>query len=62
MAIKKRITQFKNAEIDVKSMTITEVSKNYMETFDLQEVLKSWNGVPGVTLIIASTEQIYPCE
>lgn len=62
MAIKKRITQFKNAEIDFDAMTITEVSKDNMETFDLREVLQSWNGISGITLMIASTEQIYPSE
>lgn len=42
----------KNAVIDTEDMTITEYTKDDNHTYSLIEILKRWNGIDGVTLII----------
>lgn len=62
MAQTVRKTTFKNAEISVDDMTITEVSKDTIETFNIFDVLKAWEGLPGVQITFQYSETIESCE
>jgi hypothetical protein len=43
---------FKNAEINTDDMTIVEVGKDYTNEYNILDVLKSWNGIEGISLTI----------
>lgn len=43
---------YKNATISVKDNEIREIDKNEERSFQLNEVLKEWDGVEGITLTI----------
>jgi len=42
----------RNATIDINDMTITEITKDDSQTYSLVDILKEWDGVDGVTLVI----------
>ncbi len=62
MAKKSTATSFKNATIDMKDMTITEILKDSERVYNLMEVLKEWSGIEGVSLTIRSDSEIVPME
>ena len=43
---------FQNAVIDLKDRTITEFKKDSTESHSLDEVLREWDGIGGITLSI----------
>lgn len=51
---------FKNCEIDVKDMTITEFKRDGTRTYRLLDVLKRWSGLPEVNLSIERVVEIPP--
>jgi len=62
MAKKTAAVSFKNACISLGNMTITEVSKDNIEEFNLIEVLKSWDGIDGISLTIKYDTDLLPLE
>lgn len=52
MAKKTKSIAFSNATIDLEDMTITELKKDSVLVTSLDEVLKEWNGVEGISLVI----------
>ena len=52
MAKKNSSITFKNAEINIKENTITEVMKDDITVHSLDKVLKEWDGVDGVSITI----------
>lgn len=51
---------FKNCEIDVEDMTITEFKRDGTRTYSLLDVLKRWSGLPEVNLSIERVVEIPP--
>lgn len=44
--------KFKNAVLSVKDNEIREIDKNEERSYNLDDVLKEWDGVEGVTITI----------
>lgn len=62
MAQSKSSVTFKNATIDASEMTITEVAKEEMKVYNLNDILADWDGKEGVTITIQQTNEIPPVE
>lgn len=60
MAKLDRKESYKNAVIDTKDMTITEITKDGDLTYDLKKVLESWNGIEGISLAITKSDDKEP--
>ncbi len=43
---------FKSAVINVEDMTLTEELKDETNEFDIMDILKAWDGIPGVSITI----------
>lgn len=56
MAQKKKSVFYKNAIIDTDAGTITEVTKDGDNEYQIAEVLAEWNNVEGVTIAIQQSE------
>lgn len=52
MAKSTKSVSFSNAIIDIDEDTITETKKDECTTWNLSDVLKQFNGLPGVSLMI----------
>lgn len=52
MADFERRERFENAVIDMKDLTITEFTDSETRCYDLMSLLKRWDGVVGIALII----------
>ena len=52
MANKINAVQFTNALIDADDMTLTEITDDSFQVYDLQEILKCWNGKGNIELTI----------
>lgn len=51
---------YKNAAIDVDDMTLTEVTKEETRVYDLNKILKKWDKIEGISIIIAKDSEIPP--
>lgn len=56
MAQKKKSVFYKNAIIDTDAGTITEVTKDGDNEYQIADVLDEWNNVEGVTIAIQQSE------
>lgn len=56
MAQKKKSVFYKNAIIDTDAGTITEVTKDGDNEYQIADVLAEWNNVEGVTIAIQQSE------
>lgn len=52
MAFQELREQFTNATIDCSDGTLTEFQKDKVNTYSIEEILKRWNGISNITLII----------
>ena len=52
MAFQELREQFTNATIDCADGTLTEFQKDKVSTYSIEEILKRWNGISNITLII----------
>lgn len=52
MAFQELREQFTNATIDCSDGTLTEFQKDKVSTYSIEEILKRWNGISNITLII----------
>lgn len=57
--VAKKSVVFKNAIIDTDAGTITEITKDGENAFDLNEVLSKWNGEEGVTVNISTSDEMF---
>ena len=48
----------KNATITLGDMSITEVTKDNTRVYDLEKLLKEWDGIEGVSLTIKQDDEI----
>lgn len=60
MAETVRSESFANATIDLNDMTITEYGDDFVKCYSLQELLKRWDGVVGITLSIKRCVPLLP--
>ncbi len=51
---------YKNAVIDVDDMTLTEITKEETRVYDLNKILKKWDKIEGISIIIAKDSEIPP--
>lgn len=58
MAKRKMSVSFSNSIIDVDNMTITEIKKDDMNTFNLIDVLSHFANIDGVSLTISTDETL----
>lgn len=49
---------FKNAIIDTAEGTITEITKDGENVFNLNEALAKWDGIEGVTINISTSDEL----
>lgn len=56
MAKSSKSILYKNAEIDMESDSISEVTKDETRVYSLSNLLKSWNKIPGISLTIKLDE------
>lgn len=56
MAQKKKSVFYKNAVIDTEAGTITEITKDGENEYQITDVLAEWDGVEGVTIAIQQSE------
>lgn len=52
MAFQELREQFTNATIDCSDGTLTEFQNDKVSTYSIEEILKRWNGISNITLII----------
>lgn len=52
MAFQELREQFTNATIDCSDGTLTGFQKDKVSTYSIEEILKRWNGISNITLII----------
>lgn len=57
-----RTVTFANASFNTKDMTITETTKDGMNTYNLQEILDSWTGIEGITFSLKQVDELEPME
>ncbi len=62
MAFQELRDKFTNAIIDCSDGTLTEFYKDKVNTHSIEEILKRWDGVPGITLIIECRTDLPPKE
>lgn len=48
----------KNATITLGDMSITEVTKDNTRVYDLEKLLKEWDGIEGASLTIKQDDEI----
>ncbi len=49
---------FKNATICVADGTITEVMKDETKTYSIENLLKKWDGVAGISIVFKADDDI----
>lgn len=54
MAVKESFEYYTNATLDAEDMTITEYIDDRVNTYSIQEIIKRWQGVPNVVLMIST--------
>lgn len=58
MAKLSKSMSFRRAKIDLENMTLIEETKDNYEEFDLMEVLREWDGIDNLTIIIKKDDEI----
>lgn len=60
MAVKKNSVAFKKALISIngENITIDEIGKDDVKTYDLIKILKEFEGIEGISLTIANDTEI----
>lgn len=53
---------YRNAIIDVDDMTITEYSPDNVKTYSLLDIIKRWNDVPNIEVVIRQCAQLPPLD
>lgn len=56
--VAKKSVVFKNAIIDTAEGTITEITKDGENVFNLTEALAKWDGIEGVTINISPSDEL----
>ena len=56
--VAKKSVVFKNAIIDTAEGTITEITKDGENVFNLKEALAKWDGIEGVTINISTSDEL----
>lgn len=54
--------RYENALLDCSDGTLTEYRKDDTKTYSIQDILKRWDGVSGVSLTIERQLEILPPE
>lgn len=62
MAQSKKSISFKNAVINMNDHTITEFAKDETRTYDLDSILREWEGVTDISLSIQQASDIEPVD
>ncbi len=58
MAKVAKSVSFEKAQIDMKDHTITEYLKDETNTYKLDDILKDWDGVDGITFSIKQVDKL----
>ena len=58
MAKYSKSISFKNAVIDMSTRTITEEMKDDVRTFSLDKLLRDWDGIEGISILIKKDEEV----
>ena len=53
-----KAVSLKNAEINMKDMTITETTKDDIKVYSLDKLLADWNHINGISLTIKQDDEI----
>lgn len=53
---------FKNAVIDLENNTITEFTKDDTKVYGLRDVLKTWDGIEGISVSIKQEDEMPSAE
>ncbi len=56
MAARECREMYSHATIDCSDMTLTEYDTDGARTYDIQEILKRWDGVPNINIEIRQNE------
>lgn len=62
MAKVSKSMSFKNAVIDLENNTITEFTKDDTKVYGLRDVLKTWNGIEGISVSIKQEDEMPSAE
>lgn len=52
MAIREQREEYSHATIDTSDMTVTEYTFDGVRTYDIEEILERWNGIPDIEINI----------
>lgn len=62
MAVQERREVYSHAMIDCSDMTLTEYRGDDTKTYSIIEVLKRWNGIPGIEIEIRQKSVLPVCD
>ena len=62
MAKVSKSMSFKNAVIDLENNTITEFTKDDTKVYGLGDVLKTWDGIEGISVSIKQEDEMPSAE
>lgn len=62
MAFYEKREKYAQATIDLSDGTLTEFYPDGTKTFNIDDILKRWDGVPNITLTIERRTELSPVE
>ncbi len=62
MAFYEKREKYTQATIDLSDGTLTEFYPDGTKTFNIDDILKRWDGVPNITLTIERRTELSPAE
>lgn len=62
MAFCEKRERYAQATIDLSDGTLTEFYPDGTKTFNIDDILKRWDGVPNITLTIERRTELSPAE
>lgn len=62
MAFCEKRERYAQATIDLSDGTLTEFYPDGTKTFNIDDILKRWDGVPNITLTIERRTELLPAE
>lgn len=62
MAFCEKREKYAQATIDLSDGTLTEFYPDGTKTFNIDDILKRWDGVPNITLTIERRTELSPAE
>lgn len=62
MAFYEKREKYAQATIDLSDGTLTEFYPDGTKTFNIDDILKRWDGVPNITLTIERRTELSPTE